>query len=101
METEGTEEEAAEMALDKRPGVRPVRIGGALHQALEKLVMRSAGYQVKMACGNLHLCASLEAVIKGATHAVGQIRLERARHRSSAEEARRLNEEEYEDEATG
>ena len=69
------------VALDKKPGVRPVRIGETLCRALYKLVMRAAGDPTKMACGNLHLSAGLEADIEGATHAVGQRRLERVRVR--------------------
>ena len=52
-------------------------IGETLCRALAKLVMREAGDQAKMVCGNLHLCAGLEAGIEGATHTVGQRRLER------------------------
>ena len=62
------------VALDKRPGVRPVGIGETLRRALAKLVMRAAGEQAKTACGNLQLCAGLEAGIEGATHAVGHYR---------------------------
>ena len=60
------------VAMDKRPGVRPVRIGETLRRALGKLVMRAAGDQAKTVCGNLQLCADLEAGIVGYTHAVGQ-----------------------------
>ena len=74
------------VALDKRPGVRPVGIGETLRRALAKLVMREAGDQAKMACGNLQLCAGLKAGIDGATHAVGQRRLERVRRRPCKEE---------------
>ena len=63
------------VALDKRPGVRPVGIGETLRRALAKLVMRAAGEQAKMACGNLQLCAGLKAGIEGETHAVGQRRV--------------------------
>ena len=52
-------------------------IGEKLRRALAKLVMRAAGEQAKTACGNLQLCAGLEAGIEGATHAVGQRRVER------------------------
>ena len=31
------------VALDKRPGVRPLVIGGVLRRALEKIVMRESG----------------------------------------------------------
>ena len=51
------------VALDKRPGVRPVGTGETLHRALAKLVMRAAGDQAKTACGNLQLCAGLDAGI--------------------------------------
>ena len=47
--------------------------------ALAKLVTRAAGDQAKTACGDLQLCAGLEADIEGATHTVGQRRLERVR----------------------
>ena len=53
------------VALDKRPGVRPVSIGETLRRALAKLVMRAAGEQAKTACGNLQMCAGLEAGIEG------------------------------------
>ena len=78
------------VALDKRPGVRPVGIGETLRRALAKLIMRSAGDQAKTARGNLQLCAGLEAGIEGATHAVGQRMLERVR-------ARRVETEDEED----
>ena len=68
-------------ALDKRPGVRPVGIGETLCRALAKLVMRAAGEQAKTVCSNLQLCAGLDAGIEGATHAVGQRRVERVRAR--------------------
>ena len=52
------------VALDYRPGVRPVGIGETLRRALAKLVMRSARDQVKTACGNLQMCAGLEVGIE-------------------------------------
>ena len=69
------------VALDKMPGVRHVGIGEMLLRALAKLVMREAGDQAKTACGNLQLCAGLQAGIEGSTHAVGQRRLEIVRMR--------------------
>ena len=51
------------VALDKRPEVCPVGIGETLRQSLAKLIMRASGDQVKMACGNLQLCAGLKAGI--------------------------------------
>ena len=52
------------VALDKRPGVRPVGIGEMLRRAFAKLVMREAGEEAKRACGNLQLCAGLKAGIE-------------------------------------
>ena len=60
--------------------------------------MREAGYQEKTVCGNLQLCAVIEAGLEGTTHAVGQRILDRARHRKRADEARRPDEDENEDE---
>ena len=54
-------------------------IGETLRRALDKLAMRAAGDQAKTACGNVQLCAGLEAGIEGATHAVGQRRIKRGR----------------------
>ena len=88
-------------ALDKRPSVRPVGIGYSLHQALAKLVMRAAGDQAKTECGNLQLCAGLEAGIEGATHAVGHRRLARVRERRGEEEEEKYSAEEEEEEDSG
>ena len=71
------------VALDKRPGVRPVRIGETLRWALAKLVMRAAGEQEKTECGNMQLCAVLEDGKEVATNAVGQCQLERVRRRQN------------------
>ena len=85
------------VALNKRPGVRPVGIGETLRRFLAKIVMREAGDQAKTECGNLHLCAGLEAGIEGATHAMGQRRLARVREiQGDAEEADGAAEEEEE-----
>ena len=82
------------VVIDKRPGVRSVGIWEMLRQALAKLIMREAGDQAKMTCGNIQLCAGLEVGIDGVTRDVGQWRLERARERWSEEEAGSLDEEE-------
>ena len=74
------------VALDKRPGVRPVGTGETLRRALAKLVMRAEGDQVKTACGNLQLCAGLKAGIEGATNAVGKQRLKRVREQQEEAE---------------
>ena len=63
--------------------------------ALVKLVMREAGYQANTECGNIQLCAGLEAGIEGATRAVRMWRMERVRARwIVAEEAEAYDDEE-------
>ena len=89
------------VALYKRPGVCPVGIGETLCRALAKLVMREAGDQAKTACGNLQLCAGLEAGIEGATHTVGQCRLARVRGRRRGEEESEDSTKEEEEEESG
>ena len=69
--------------LDKSPGLYPVGIGETLCWALVKLIVRSAGDQVKTGCGNLQLCAGLEASIEGATHAVGRLTSEMVKMRQN------------------
>ena len=61
-------------------------IGETLCRALAKLVMRAAGDQAKTVYGNLQICAGLKANIEGATHVMGQRRLERGRGRKREEE---------------
>ena len=51
------------IVIDKGPGVRPVGIGETIRRALAKIVMRAAGDQAKKACGNVQMCAVLEADI--------------------------------------
>ena len=67
------------VALDKITGVRPVGTEETLFRALAQIVMRAAEDQVNMVCGNLQLCASLEAGIEGETHVMGHRRMKRSR----------------------
>ena len=64
-------------ALDKRPGVHPIRILETLLQAIDKIVMRAMRDQAKTAYRSLQLCGGLEAGIERAAHAVVQRRQER------------------------
>ena len=59
------------VALDNRPGMRPVGIGEMLCRSLAKIEMRAAGDQAKTTCENLQIWTGLEARIEGETHAVG------------------------------
>ena len=90
------------VAMDKRLGVCPVEIGEMLHRTLAKLVMRVAGDQANTACGNLPLCAGLEACIEGVNHAVGERRMERREEGEVEEEegCKESEEEEEEEERT-
>eukprot|EP00957_Ditylum_brightwellii_P167713 12767712-Ditylum_brightwellii.AAC.1 len=58
------------VVLDKFPSVRPMGIGEILRCLTAKMVIRACGDEAKVACGNLQLCAGLEAGIEGAEHAV-------------------------------
>ena len=60
--------------------------------------MREAGDQAKTACGNLQMCAGLEASIEVATNSVGQGRLERLRERRHEEEETEVTEGDEEEE---
>eukprot|EP00957_Ditylum_brightwellii_P077929 5923125-Ditylum_brightwellii.AAC.1 len=78
------------VALDKEPGTRPVGVGEILCRLIAKLVIRATGDEAKVACGNVQLCAGLEASIEGAVHAV-RIRQEQ---RQAALRAERMAKEE-------
>ena len=84
------------VALNKRPGVRPVGIGETIRRALAKLVMRAAGDQAKTVCGNFQLCAGLKDGIERATHDVGYQRVDRVRVRQNREEVAGDSDEEEE-----
>ena len=53
--------------------VIPVGIGEILQCALVKLVLLAVGNQAKTACGNIQICAGLEAGIEGVTHAIKRL----------------------------
>ena len=57
-------------ALDKQPGVRQIGVASAASRLLAKCKLKVVGDDAKAACGNVNLCAGLEAGIKGALHAV-------------------------------
>ena len=75
--------------------MRPMGIGETILWALAKLVMRAAGDQSKISCGNLQMCPGLKASIEVATHDVGQRSLEKVKaRRHEGEEAGDYDEEE-------
>ncbi len=60
------------VALDKKPGTRPVGIGSVFRRLLSKVLLLIAGGQASQACGNTNLCAGLPAGIEGAVHALNE-----------------------------
>ena len=54
--------------LDKKPGVRPVGIGGIFRRVLAKAVIMACGHQATSACGTSNLSVGLKAGIEGAAH---------------------------------
>jgi hypothetical protein len=61
------------VALDKQPGTRPVGIGEVYRRLRAKCLLKAIGLQATAACGNFNLCASLQAGIEGAVHAVRDV----------------------------
>ena len=57
-------------ALDKQPGVRPIGVASVASRTVAKCLLKVVGDDAKAACGNVNLCAGLEAGIEGALHAV-------------------------------
>ncbi|KAL3768952.1 hypothetical protein ACHAWO_004062 [Cyclotella atomus] len=62
-----------EVGLDKQPGTRPLAVGEIWMRCIGKGVMVDAGDQAKLACGNVQLCAGLEAGIESSLHAVREV----------------------------
>ena len=58
------------IALDKCPGVRPVRIGETWRRLLAKCLLRVTGQYAKAACGTEQLAGRVEAGIEGAVHSM-------------------------------
>ena len=85
------------VALDKRPGVRPVSIASVWDRAICKLALSATGLNTKAACGSKQLCAGLEAGIEdgsrrrtaGCTRSLGQRRTGRVCSRSPGRRSRR------------
>ena len=57
------------IALDKSPGIRPVRISETWHRLLAKCLLRVTGQEAKADCGTEQLAGGVEAEIEGAIHA--------------------------------
>ena len=58
------------IALDKQPGIRPVRVGETWRRMIVKCLLRVALSEAKAACGTTQLAGGMEAGIEGAIHAM-------------------------------
>ena len=58
------------IALDKKPGIRPVGVGETRQRLFSKIVLKVTGPGETMACQDDQLCAGLKAGIYGAIHRV-------------------------------
>ena len=59
--------------LDNQPGVRPIHVGEIYQRLWAKQNIASSGESAKVACGNVQLCAGLEAGVEGNLHAVREM----------------------------
>ena len=61
------------IALDKRPGVRPIGIGETARRIVGKAILTTIRDDIQEAAGPLQLCAGQEAGCEAAVHAVRQM----------------------------
>ena len=58
------------IALEKHPGIRPVRVGDNWRRLMAKCLLRVAGPEAKASCGATHLAGGVEVGVEGAIHAM-------------------------------
>ena len=56
------------IALDKQPGVRPVKVGETWRHIFAKIVLKTTGLEATMPCQDKQLCAGIKAGIGGEVH---------------------------------
>ena len=61
------------IALDKKPGVRPIGVGETWWRLFAKIVLKVIGPEATMSCQYDQMCAGLKAGIDGAVHGVQDI----------------------------
>ena len=64
------------IALDKCPGVRPIRVGERVRRIISKAILSIIGPDIQEAAGAFQLCAGHEAECEAAVHAMRKIFLE-------------------------
>ena len=60
-------------AIDKQPGMHPVRVGETLRRLFAKIVLRLTGPEYTMVCQYDQICAGRKTGIDGAVHEVQYI----------------------------
>ena len=58
------------IALDKNPGVRPIRIGDTARRIIAKAILNITRQDIEEAAGSIQLCAGQMSGIEAAVHAV-------------------------------
>ena len=61
------------IALNKRPGIRPVGVGETWRHIFTKFVLRLAGPEATNTCQYDHICSRLKVLIYGFIHGVKDI----------------------------
>ena len=61
------------IALDKRPGVRPIGVCEVAHRIVAKTILKVVGNDIEDACGYLQKCSGLPAGLEAAVHAMQQM----------------------------
>ena len=61
------------IALEKKPGIRPVDVGETWQRLFDNIVLKVTGTEATMVCQEDQLCAGLKAGIDDAIHGVQHI----------------------------
>ena len=58
------------IAMDKKPGIRPVGLGDSWRQMMAKCLLQVMGQEAKAACGKAQLAGGVESGIEGGIHSM-------------------------------